>query len=230
MVRQLGHSDLQLQVTLRVTEPLKNYINVCHTTMDEPLDKILEWDQKQVKEWVFSAVKDLGERDRNGRLSSWLYHNQINGPALLLITDRDLATDEHIPIGVRKNLLLAIKHLQRRLNYATLDFLCLLESPPHGALMHQNHNHHQSLEHHQFNHSDLCATTCGGGGGGPYSSGHGGSGGDIDRISPASSTVGGGPNAPTSIKPEVFKTFVSVGELIIEFVYSIKVATALLCD
>lgn len=185
---------------------------------EPPLDKVLEWDTVQVKSWVFSSVKDLGKRDESNRLMQWISYNQINGEALLLITARDLASDPLIPIGIRKNMLLAIKHLQRRINYTTLDFLGLLESPPHGAL---NHNSHQSLDHHQFNHSDLCTTGCAGGG--PYSSGHGGSGGDIDRISPASSTAGG-PNAPTSIKPEVFKTFVSVGESIIAFIYSIKVA------
>lgn len=167
----------------------------CSEYLGENEKDVLDWDVGQVVKWA-KAEKLHG-------VVELLQDQDIDGRALLMLTDRDL--ESRLTIGTRKNLLLAIRQLHRTSNYATLDFLGLLDAPLHN-------NHHQSASHLL----DLGASFSGnaGGGGGTLNyavpgSGHGS--GDIDRISPASSTVSGRA-AAVSTKPEVFKTFVSVGE------------------
>lgn len=172
-------------------------------------DNVLDWDVGQVVKWATD--------EKLHRLVDLLKAEEIDGKALLMLTERDL--QGQITIGLRKNLLFAIRQLHRTSNYATLDFLGLLDPPP----THQSSSHHNSnnlLDHHH----DLRGFVGNGvGAGARFASAPGsGSGGDIDRISPASSTVdgvGGGrtgltsaTSTPASNKPEFFKTFVSVGE------------------
>lgn len=174
------------------SESNSNSLNNVSAIHDD--NNVIEWDVEQVQKWASEVLPN------NDRVQTLLAQESIDGKALLLVTERDL--EKLLPIGIRKNLLLAIRQLHRTCNYATLDFLGILDPPVH-------HHPHQGLDHvdlgahhhHPF-----------GGPAGHFNSANGsghGSGGDIDRISPASSTIDG---RATSIKPEVFKTFVSVGE------------------
>lgn len=194
---------------------------------DEAADNVTEWTVEQVGEWTLNLQWLPGSVWRTC-LSPWIQREHINGKALLLLSEKDLLTCENLPIGHRKNLLVEIRQLHRNSNnYATLDYLSLVEHHPQSHHHHHmvDHHHHNNSSHHNHHHdlinSGSTGGVCGGvncgpggggaGGGGFGGSGHGGSGGEIDRISPASSTIGVGGRA-TSIKPEVFKTFVSVGE------------------
>lgn len=155
---------------------------------DANRENVLAWNVGQVVKWATAENLSC--------VVQFVEHEEIDGRALLMLTERDLAGE--MTIGLRKNLLLAIRQLHRASDYQTLDFLGLLDGPPP---MHTASNH--LLEH-----QDLGTVP-----GGHFGSLPGSGSGDIDRISPASSTVGGARGAVVSSnKPEVFKTFVSIGE------------------
>lgn len=152
---------------------------------------VVEWDVGQVVKWA--------QDEKLQRLVPLLQSEEIDGKALLMLTERDL--EGRITIGQRKKLLLAIRQLHRTSNYATLDFLGLLDlhSSTHG-------NNPSGM---------LDLATFPGHPGGHFGSVPGsGSAGDIDRISPASSTVGGvvsGGSTAVAVGTGMSKTFVSVG-------------------
>lgn len=160
---------------------------------DNTPQNVIDWNIPDVQKWTRATLND-------DDVQSLIWQERIDGKALLLITERDL--EQSLRIGSRKRLLLAIRQLHRNCNYATLDFLGSLDAPVHQS---QALYHHELGTHHHHHHF-------GGAVAGHFNSANGsghGSGGDIDRISPASSTIDG---RATSIKPEVFKTFISVGE------------------
>lgn len=155
-------------------------------------DGVVDWNVGQVCKWATAEKLDS--------VVGFIQAEDIDGKALLMLTDLDL--QNKLTIGIRKNLMLAIRQLHRSSNYATLDFLGLLDPP-------SMHNNHQSSTGNILDLAGSFADNAGAYGSVPGSHG---SGGDIDRISPASSTVGRA--AVISSKPEVFKTFVSVGEYV----------------
>lgn len=165
--------------------------------------EVLEWDVGQVVNWATDA--------KLHSVVPLLRAEEIDGKALLMLTEHDL--EGQTTIGLRKNLLLAIRQLHRSSNYATLDFLGLLDLPTA-----QSSSNHLDHHHHDLGGGGLAGGVGGYGGNGQhYASVPGsGSGNDMDRITPPSSTVSGGNGhaslASASTKPEVFKTFVSVGK------------------
>lgn len=157
-------------------------------------DGVVDWNVGQVCKWAKAEKLDS--------VVAFIQAEDIDGKALLMLTDLDI--QNKLTIGIRKNLMLAIRALHRSSNYATLDFLGLLDAPS------MHNNHHQSST---GNILDLAGSFAGNAGAYGSVPGSHGSGGDIGRISPASSTVGGRA-VVISNKPEVFKTFVSVGEYV----------------
>lgn len=181
--------------------------NMYETNSDYFRENVIEWDVGQVVKWAT-------EEKLHG-VVNLLKNQDINGRALLMLTERDLDQEVTLTIGLRKNVMLAIRQLQRTSNLATLEFLGLLDVTPnnHHTTSNSSQNtcnlmdHHQKHppDHHPAHHHHPNLPPYGGG------SGRGSGSGDI---SPASSTIGGmmGTTITTSNKPEFFKTFVSVRE------------------
>lgn len=184
---------------------------------------VVNWTISDCLIWTEKWVDDVN--DDTIAIRRFIANQRIDGKALLLITSRDLErADYDLTLGAQKRLLLAIRELQRE-NYASLVYLGFVVDTTtgnhhHSQQQHQHHNHHHpaSILDHNHNHLQhhpllspyqsqlLNSSSVGNNGGGSGGSGTGSAGGDV---SPPSSVDG----RSTSIQPEVFKTFISLGAL-----------------
>lgn len=130
----------------------------------------------------------------------------VDGKSLLALTERDIhdlkVKYSMVRLGDLKHFWIAVRQLQKE-NLTNLVNLGLIE-PSYGApagyvnhtnANHTNHTNHHHQPHHHMHHQISCCTDINGF--------H-----DMERISPPLSVDG----RATSIKPEIFKTMISLGE------------------
>lgn len=126
---------------------------------------------------------------------------RIDGKSLLALSERDIhdlnQKYSQLRLGDLKHVWIAVRQLQRE-NQTNLVNLGLVEPVLGvGYVNHTNHNHahhHHHHHHHQQQQFSCCSDISG------YH--------DMERISPPLSVDG----MATSIKPEIFKTMISLGE------------------
>lgn len=120
----------------------------------------------------------------------------VDGKSLLALSERDVRDLKlkysHLRLGDLKHFWIAIRQLQKE-NHTNLVNLCLVESSFGGYASHPQHQPH-SHAHHHHHHFSCCSDISGF---------H-----DMERISPPLSVDG----RATSIKPEIFKTMISLGK------------------
>lgn len=116
---------------------------------------------------------------------------RIDGKSLLTLNESDIRDLKlkypELRLGDLKHLWIVVRHLQKE-NHTNLVNLGLVEAPLAGYVSHhtlQNHHHH-----HFSRSSDISGYH------------------EMERISPPLSVDG----RATSIKPEIFKTMISLGE------------------
>lgn len=129
--------------------------------------------------------------------------DRIDGKSLLALNEtdiRDFKLKYSLRLGAIKHFSIVVRQLQKQ-NHTNLVNLGLLETTALGTNYmnqqqhcHINHSHHANNQHHHHHHCSYCSD---------ISNFH-----DMERISPPLSVDG----RATSIKPEIFKTMISLGK------------------
>lgn len=171
--------------------------------MTDPLN-ILTWTKRDVLDFVNrEQIHDI-------ELERCIVDERIDGKSLLALTEsdiRDLKLKYSLRLGDLKHFWIAVRQLQKE-NHSNLVNLGLVEQAPTfsgaastttagyiGHVVHPSHPHHHQQQHHHHHHHFSCCSDISG-----YH--------DMERISPPLSIDG----RATSIKPEIFKTMISLGE------------------
>lgn len=123
--------------------------------------------------------------------------NRIDGKSLLVLTEsdiRDFKIAHSLRLGAIKHFSIVVRQLQREnhTNLINLGIVDTMLGTNYVSQTHHNHSHHHHQPHHH--HCAYCTDLSGF---------H-----DMERISPPLSVDG----RATSIKPEIFKTMISLGK------------------
>lgn len=153
-----------------------------------------------VLNWTENDVIKYLQRERNfqNRFLDSLRGEGIDGKALLAFTEHDIRDlknkDSLLRLGDLKHFWIIVRQIQKE-NHTNLVNLGLIETSYSGLIsqsqQHSSHHHHQ--HHAQLHHHCSCCSDISG-----YH--------DMERISPPLSIDG----RATSIKPEIFKTMISL--------------------
>lgn len=156
-----------------------------------------------VLSWTENDVINYLQRERSfeNRLLEGLRREGIDGKALLAFTEHDIRDlknkDSCLRLGDLKHFWIIVRQIQKE-NHTNLVNLGLIETSYSGFITQsqQHTSHHQHQHHVQLHHHCSCCSDISG-----YH--------DMERISPPLSIDG----RATSIKPEIFKTMISLCEL-----------------
>lgn len=155
---------------------------------------VLNWTEDHVKEYL------KGEQITDFKFLKCIHDERVDGKSLLALTERDVhdlkLKYSPLRLGDLKHFWIAVRQLQKE-NLTNLVNLGLIE-PSYGAgyVSHTNGNHaNHHQPHHHMHHQISCCSD--------INSYH-----EMERISPPLSVDG----RATCIKPEIFKTMISLGE------------------
>lgn len=153
-------------------------------------------DTLNVLNWTEHNVAQYLKRDQisDAKFLQCIRDEGIDGKSLLALSERDIRDLKlkysELRLGDLKHFWIAVRQLQKE-NHTNLVNLGLVEPSFGGYVSHpQQHSH----AHHHHHHFSCCSDISGF---------H-----DMERISPPLSIDG----RATSIKPEIFKTMISLGE------------------
>lgn len=147
---------------------------------------VVNWTEKDVQQWAKREQVD------DTILVLCIIGEGMDGRCLLALNEsdvRDLGVRHNLRLGHTKHFWISVRLLQRE-NHNSLVNLGLLDNNVSIGGFHQHHHHHQSHIHHCSDCSDITATMQ-----------------DMERVSPPLSIDG----RATSIKPEVSKAMISLG-------------------
>lgn len=163
-------------------------------TMPDNTLNVLNWTEDHVKEYL------KGEQITDFKFLKCIHDERVDGKSLLALTERDVhdlkLKYSSLRLGDLKHFWIAVRQLQKE-NLTNLVNLGLIE-PSYGAgyVSHTNGNHaNHHQPHHHMHHQISCCSD--------INSYH-----EMERISPPLSVDG----RATCIKPEIFKTMISLGE------------------
>lgn len=153
-------------------------------------------DTVNVLNWTEDDVVSYLKRDQitDTKFLQCIHDEGVDGKSLLALSERDIRDLKlkysHLRLGDLKHFWIAVRQLQKE-NHSNLVNLGLVETSFGGYV---SHPHQHSHAHHHHHHFSCCSDISGF---------H-----DMERISPPLSIDG----RATSIKPEIFKTMISLGE------------------
>lgn len=165
-------------------------------------------DTSNVLNWTEDDVAQYLKRERisDTKFLQCIHDERVDGKSLLALSERDIhdlkLKYSTLRLGDLKHFWIAVRQLQKE-NQTNLVNLGLVEPPAAPPLssafggyvsQHQQHAHNSHAHHHHHHHFSCCSDISGF---------H-----DMERISPPLSIDG----RATSIKPEIFKTMISLGE------------------
>lgn len=151
---------------------------------------VVNWTEKDVQLWAKREQVD-------DTILVLCIGEGMDGRCLLALNEsdvRDLGIRHNLRLGHTKHFWISVRLLQRD-NHNSLVNLGLLDNNVSIGGFHQHHHHHQSHIHHCSDCSDITATMQ-----------------DMERVSPPLSIDG----RATSIKPEVSKAMISLGNFLEE--------------
>ncbi|XP_031620763.1 sphingomyelin synthase-related 1-like [Contarinia nasturtii] len=155
-------------------------------------------DALNVLNWTEDNVSQYLKREQitDTKFLQCIHDECIDGKSLLALSERDVRDLKlkysHLRLGDLKHFWIAVRQLQKE-NHTNLVNLGLVETTFAGYVSHQQQQTHNHGHHHHHHHFSCCSDISGF---------H-----DMERISPPLSVDG----RATSIKPEIFKTMISLG-------------------
>lgn len=163
---------------------------------------VLNWTEDDVAQYL------KREKISDTKFLQCIHDERVDGKSLLTLSEQDIRDLKlkysTLRLGDLKHFWIAVRQLQKE-NQTNLVNLGIIESPQStsfGGYISQHHQQQHSHAHHHHHHFSCCSDISGF---------H-----DMERISPPLSIDG----RATSIKPEIFKTMISLGESYInEFVH-----------
>lgn len=151
-------------------------------------------DTLNVVNWTEDDVVQYLKREQisDTKFLQCVHGEGVDGKSLLALSERDVRDLKlkysELRLGDLKHFWIAVRQLQKE-NHSNLVNLGIVETSFGGYT-----NHSQNAHHHHHHHFSCCSEI------GGYH--------DMERISPPLSVDG----RATSIKPEIFKTMISLGE------------------
>lgn len=154
---------------------------------------VINWTESDVAQWLHR------ERVYAKEFVRCIHQEGVDGKSLLVLSEADIRDLKlkytSLRLGDLKHFWIIVRQLQKE-NHANLINLGLVEPAYQMANVYtQQHSHSSHHNHHHHHHHCSCCSD--------ISGTH-----DIERISPPLSIDG----RATSIKPEIFKTMISLGK------------------
>lgn len=152
---------------------------------------VLNWTEDNVAQYLKrEQISDI-------KFLQCIHDERVDGKSILALSERDIRDLKlkysNLRLGDLKHFWIAVRQLQKE-NQTNLVNLGLVEQPQTAFGGYVNQHHQQQHSHHHHHHFSCCSDISGF---------H-----DMERISPPLSIDG----RATSIKPEIFKTMISLGE------------------